>query len=402
MLDTSLVADLRELFERIRPGIGDDGSEPVGSRPVRQVGLGPGAFYLDDAAHRKHKSIVQRLSKSAMVHGGASDEAADRLVTKACHLALDESPDAAVEWLASALAAGMRRWVIGEQTLAAFDAAQIQIGRCMLHQTDAVAATIGAAPGFHEAAERLLGGRVITTEVEAFDAESARWRASDAFEEANSIMLLLSSRVRYGLPGEYFAVGDDGSWSTHHSYAAHSPLLALSRIDGDGRLPPGYRELSAAARKTHDDRTEWESRTLGAARWYLQALVTRFPSASLVAGMTALEALLLKPNTARKAEGLADQMSKFGAKVAGVPDHEVAGWLKGLYQIGRNPATHEASFYRDEREVARLLDLVHSVVQWAVWHLSDMHRIPNAVCKTMDEAHQLPHDDDWPDPRSPH
>jgi hypothetical protein len=200
-------------------------------------------------------------------------------------------------------------------------------------------------------------------EAKAFDTRSAYWRASDAFEEARAILLLLSHPVVYGSTGNYFALADDGRSTIRGSAPSHTPNLFVSRVDGVGIIWPRWRALSAAARKSRDERTEWEGRALGAARWDLHAMTSSFPSASLVAGMSALEALLLGPRDSRRNKGktLAARVLNFEWHVRGVPNDELSAWLRRLYARGRDAAAHEADFFDDERDVERLLALVDRV-----------------------------------------
>jgi hypothetical protein len=162
------------------------------------------------------------------------------------------------------------------------------------------------------------------------------------------------------------------------------------RFNSEGNVWPGYSQLGEAAGKPADQQTDWERRTLGAARWWFQAATHTWPSAALVAAMSAIEALMsFRGEKTGKHKTIAKRLVKGRARVRGVDD--VESWFRQIHGRWRNNAAHDALFYLEDREVARAVELAEAIVRWAVGHLDPWHTSPYGACTTIEEAHG-PHD----------
>ena len=91
LVDAAIAPRLRDLFSQLKVATPDE-EQWTHASPERaiQIGLGPGSFYLDDAAHAELNSLVEKLAASALVHGGRHPTELENLITTSCRKALDE------------------------------------------------------------------------------------------------------------------------------------------------------------------------------------------------------------------------------------------------------------------------------------------------------------------------
>jgi hypothetical protein len=349
------------------------------SRDVRQIN-DPEPFVVAEA---------DALARSALMHGGWHEQGVETLVVEACVIARANGTDDAFAHMEEVLNSNLRTWRVSERIHAVVfgrpDEDPHIIGRCFLSRHPEF---WGSLKSLELGADWLKDFRpaVLVTEVEAHDEKSARWRASEAFAEARAILRLASGSNPYGVLREHFVLADSGTMTVNHD---DDPTLVVQRISAaDGTFWPGYRELSFAAAKRLGDRTDWERRVLGAARWYDQAVLNSWPAASLVAAMSAIEALFCFPGERRnKDEIIADRLIERNAQIRGVRNEDRRKWFTTLYGRWRNNAAHDAHFYREERDVERLIELSESVIRWAITHL-DPHHVPGrTACGTIHQAH---------------
>ncbi len=158
-------------------------------------------------------------------------------------------------------------------------------------------------------------------------------------------------------------------------------------MDSTGKLWPGYHELSDALARPEDKRTDLEQRAAGAARWWRRASMSTWPSEVIVAGMSALECLLmLATDERREKRGLVAARASAIAVLATMQPTAQVGWLHKLYER-RNEALHAGRFHQDDLDARNLLELVDLVLHRTVRHLDPWHRGTNACpCTTAEEA----------------
>jgi hypothetical protein len=338
------------------------------------------------------QEAADALAQSALVHGGWHEEAVETMVVEACVIARSDGTDAALGYIGDELNSGLRMWRVGERISAhvynRVNEVPHVVGRCYLSKEIRFwAGRADRSPGRDALGESLDAYRpaVLVTDVQAHDEASARWRASESFAEARAILLLASGSPPYGVLRPHFVLDDaDGL----RIQGDGDPIMVVHRVLADGSLWPGYQELSQAAAKDDEDRTDWERRTLGAARWYQRAVLDNWPAASLVAAMSAIEAVLCFPGErVNKDRHIADRLIRYDAKVRGVRDQDRRQWFTSLYGRWRNNAIHDARFYLEERDIERLVEVSEAVVHWAVQHLDSEHHPHRRPCTTIQEAH---------------
>lgn len=356
--------------------------------PLSIHGLGNDgvAFVGADAVHALRLAVLA-LSSSAIVDGGLHTGAAQTLVVEACRIARKDGIAAAEEYVESVLSVPPTKWVVAERIAAhIWDQPEydpIPIGRCYLARD-----ILWLGEGDSRASEsdvRDFQPAVLVTSVDAHEKESARWRASEAFLETRAVMLLASASPNYGVMPGHLVVREDGDWSIDSG--SLEPTLIVRLISKDGRLWPGYRQLANAAARDFGDRTDWEKRVLSAAVWYQTALLTTWPAFSLVAAVSALEALLtFATEKVRKDQIIAKRLVERHTRVEGIDDDGIEDWFVELHGQWRNRVAHQGSRYADERQIKRLLDLTRSVIEWAIRHLDPSHRCPEGPCESVAEV----------------
>ncbi len=353
-------------------------------------GGGPeGVSFIGNAAVIAYQEAVDALAQSALAHGGWNAKAVEGLVMEACRIARAAGDVVALEHVEEAINRNLRIWRVGERIYAHVynsTGAALAVGRCFLSKGATFWADLSDHPDMTKAFADYQPA-VLVTEVEAHDPMSARWRASQVFAEARAILLLACGSVQYGALAPHFVLDDSGGVSVE-SGPDSEPLMMVRLVTQDGTLWPGYQQLSDAAAKRSADRTDWERLTLGAARWHYEAALGRWPAASLVAAMSAIEAILCPPDVRqRKEREIARRLVKHDARIRGVSSDQREEWFTTLYGRWRNSAVHGARFYDEERDVARLVELCDRVVRWAIGHLDPEHRPSLRACESFEEAH---------------
>jgi hypothetical protein len=158
-----------------------------------------------------------------------------------------------------------------------------------------------------------------------------------------------------------------------------------THVDEQGHLIPPYRQLSRAAARDEERRSDWERRVLAAVRWFSRACRSEWSADQLVGLMVALECLFVAGTTegnkgARIATRLTDRW-----KLNEMTAEEQEAWLRRLYRA-RNDAAHEGRDFVNDLEVERLADLAHVAIRGLAWHLVPAHRARGRSCRTFTEA----------------
>jgi hypothetical protein len=345
-----------------------------------------GVSFVGDEAVRAFRDAVNAIAASALAHGGWHENAVDALVTEACRIARDTDEAIAISHVERALGAELRVWRVAEPIFAhVFNRVNldpVRVGRCFL----SMHASFWASPDASVPDDWLeeFRPKILVTEVEAHDDMSARWRASEACAEAKAILFLMSGAVPFGVLPPQFVVADDGGLTVHSDTG---PTLIVHHVLEDGSFWDGYQYLSDAAAKDPLDRTDWEMRCIGAARWHYRGHFDSWPAGALVAAMSAIEILLCLPTERdHKDRRIARRLIEYGARIRGVPETDREKWFRRLYGRWRNNAIHDARFYADERDIERVAELSRAVLRWAVQHLDPHHNASGGACATIEDA----------------
>lgn len=230
----------------------------------------------------------------------------------------------------------------------------------------------------------------IATSVRALDDEAARVAAREAFGEARAILAVADGRPWKVGPRAVVVQQPSGGVGTATSSDQLNSWPAVNEAPYRRELVPGFHELSLAAAKPIASRTDWEGRTLAAARWYHRASTTAWYSEAVAAAISALEVLLLDPH--EPDEDGPSNLSMLRRRIKqtmGVFDHfsnhgEQKRWLHARY-TDRNNALHGGHPPVSDLEVERLLSIVSYACRWALWHLNPFHRAPEYSCASLDE-----------------
>lgn len=352
----------------------------AGDERLLDVGVGGATTLLfRDRALGLLRELQERLAQSALAAGGPAPGTLEQLLLAACREAQANGAAAGVAFLDAELAKPKRTWRIFDPINVAFPGGSIAIAGCTLH-----AQLPGDVPRRVLEPSGLSGefiGAVLEAEVEAADLGSARLIASDRFAEARAVLTVIdrtACRVRYSP----LAVDDDPQGVISVTVGGRGWNL-FGVVDGQGRLSPRYAPLSDAAAKPEQGRTDWERRTVAAARWFANGAETTWPGEALTSAMTALETLLLKGREKQKGKPMAQAVARDYGHIHPVGE-SASDWIRRLYRE-RNQAVHAGRDYLDDLDIDRLLDLVQVVVRRAIWHLHPLHRSSGA-CATWAET----------------
>jgi hypothetical protein len=348
--------------------------------PSLKVGIGEEGFTLRGEGYYALIDAVEAVARSALSGGGLSRREAENYLLSGCREFLEHGADSAVKRLTEKLMMPVRTWRVIKPGRMFFQAPRITIGACELQRglPDAPAGN-----PWTDFIQKDFPAFSISTSVEAHDVDAAIRLADQRFSEALAVMQLSDPRGEAVLGAPVLVVADDGGYSYNH-LPQHD--LDLEQIaDRSGNLWPHARALSAAAAKPEDDRSDWERRALAAARWLSKAIVSRWPSDSLVSLMVALESLFVESRTVgEKGRTIAQEVSRRWVLRSMTQDAERA-WLEELYRR-RNDAVHEGRNFLSDLDVDRLKNLVWLAVGWAAHHLDPHHRRDQVPCSTFQEA----------------
>ncbi len=345
------------------------------------VGIGPTLLFEGEAL-KMFRSLVLGLARPALTTGGPLPEVVESLVIEFVRRAAGGREQDALVWLEGELSAPVEAWTFVEGVGAHLEQ-RLQLGSCTVAND---LRELGLDPALY--APFSMTGPYIAITVEARGQATARLIAGERIAEATALLGLLS------VPG---AVPDEAHiWKKADGQFGYSTGesgdLRVYRVDQRGKLWPGYHQLSDALARADDQRSDWERRVIGAARWWHKASTTAWPTEVITAGMSALECLVIKPGEwTAKADLVADRASGI-AVLAGTTRSAQIGWLRDLYKR-RNDALHAGRFHQDDLDALNFLALVDLVAHQAVPHLDPWHRGTNdGPCATIDEV-LGPHED---------
>jgi hypothetical protein len=219
----------------------------------------------------------------------------------------------------------------------------------------------------------------VATTVIARDPGAAHVIASEHFAESGAILDLIDRREPGG--EQFYALRRDGRGTL--SFSRGGWILDATTVTPTARLIPPFQQLSRAAGKDEDVRSDWERRALAASRWFSSSLRSPWPADRLVSLMVALESLFVEgKNERRKGQVIAKRLTERFRR-RGMTSTEQEAWLSDLYQR-RNEAAHEGRAYQADLEVELLADLTHVAIRWAAHHLVPAHRPSRRSCRSFE------------------
>lgn len=375
--DSEVVVRLRALFSNATPGRApapEDSTEPfieVGVRAGEMFTIAGEGFYLLE-------DLAEELATPAATGGLSVSSVRDALLGAAGEW-LRSGEAAAFEYLQQRLDVSASTWLIVRPIRSDQQVGLLSVGRCTF-QRGLPAQSDSPWPSHYE---RHFPHFSVATHVQARDSESAKAVAAQNVAEALAILRLTrwSWRGRADL-GEWVAMKGENLFRLE---TVGVSVQASSMVDQSGRFWPHLDALSAAAAKPSDAQTDWERRTLAAARWLDEGTSSSWPSDSLVAMMVALEALFVRGKSqSKKGAVIAAEVSDRW-RIGGMTREQQVAWLNDLY-AHRNEAVHEGRHYENEINVSRLHVLCWQAVSWATGHLRPLHGLKSSPCVSQVEA----------------
>ncbi len=383
-MDAEAETLLRALFPLVE--FDPDISSEINDEPAWHINRRDEYFVMREDALRIVHRLREMLAAPALGDdGGLHPDAVRNYIADACVDAHLDGEDVAVDRFRSMVTAPLMDVWVAVPAPIHFQGLKLVFGRCeVVHEIpdDAIVDLT-----LREERDEFKAAAFITTVVSARDQQSAEMRARDHFDEARALLRLISNDgANYPVPSHV--------WLHKGQYGNALRVTETGVVRGsdeNGALWPGYRHLSDSMAKPEANKTDWERRTIDAARWYHHAMCSQRPAGSLAACFTALETLLVVgKSVSRKGAAIAERVVQNNARVRGIDASELQDWLQSLYEKHRNNAVHEGIGYANELEVARLEELTRSAVQWAASHLDPDHRSAG-VCATFDEVHHGDH-----------
>jgi hypothetical protein len=222
------------------------------------------------------------------------------------------------------------------------------------------------------------------TEVEAYDERAARELAEFRFREGLAVLQVSDWNGAAMLGSAVIVQEGDGEPAFHADPAR--PLGTYQMVGKEGQLNSLQKALSDVAEKSAARRTDWERRTLAAARWLAKGMMETLPADAIVSLTTALETLFIRDrDDGPKGRSIAERVSALHV-VGPMTRESQTQWLLDIYDR-RSDAVHEARDPPTDVDVATLSFLVWLSLVWAVGHLIAPHRGRERPCTTFDEAH---------------
>lgn len=372
-MDEQLRSDLSKLFQMTERdahvGDSDQLGVTVGSR-------GDFITVRGDAFHLLH-DIADALAQPASESGGPSAREAESLILRACRRYFDDGETEALDWLDSKLSEVPSRWTVIRPTTIRQMAQQVVLGECRF-QRGLPNLPIDPPDDW----KRAFPAFTVSVQVQARDEDSAEVVAALKFAEALAVVQLADRGSVNFLGPARVLLRDDGIGFFRTGPPGGTSMDYLG--GRNGTLFPRFQALSDALVKPQ--RTDWESRTLTAARWLRKALETEWPNDSLISQMVALEALFVRESSGKErgvqiAEAVSAKLPPLRTKTR----DEQEKWIKTLY-TSRSRASHYAGQFENEAEIDRLADLTFTAVGWAAAHLNPLHRRARQPCQTQKEA----------------
>lgn len=372
-------ATLVRLFDLVEHDV-EDSHKIEGPHLVS--GLGDDNVVFREEGLRLLLELQAKFARSALKQRGPLPNAVEKLLIEACWIAKDQNAQKALRWLDSALDAPLNRWTVVQhiQVLLPQNCDEMKIGSCEIKRTLPERAAMADLRRLVRDASDLRAP-IVVCEVLAKDGESARRLADEKIDETLAVINMLG-RTMDGRENNYLSIVDSRA-TLHHQVGR---MYLIEKSDRYGALYPRYVDLAGAASRPDDERTEWERRTLIAARWFRRASEALWPSEALAALMISLECIFV-PEIQRgnKREAIATGLRVQGFKTPNMTSDEQYQWIKALYGR-RNDVVHAGRGFLEDLEVVRLNQLIESVLHWSIWHLSPHHRVDGDACTSFAEV----------------
>jgi hypothetical protein len=384
--DTAFQADLNRLLRAARNGRGQLPPQVEGSHEIRhdidfEFRSIAGATYLLDAdALALRRALRRRLAGSSRRDLGMSGDEAGVLLADACDEAVTGTIKGAIANLMAVVEAPIKSWVVAQSVAVHLPRESVRVGHATYMRR--IPHSVARRAALDRVRERaVFDSPIAYITVQARGWQTARVLAAEWLADAASIVDLVArpNIGRVGAPMLIRAKGEGERYVPDPAAEIHP-----NYVDSGGRLVPPYRQLSRAAARDEDARSDWERRVLAATRWLSRGQQSRWPADRLAGVMVALECLFIAGERTHKGKHIAQRLTdRF--KVNELTADEQRDWLEQLYSA-RNAAVHEGRDFMDDLQVDRLGELTRYVVRELSWHLVAGHRRAGRSCRTWEQA----------------
>jgi hypothetical protein len=386
--DPAFQNDLRRLLRNVRKGRGKLPPR-VGSSyelrkdiPYEYRSIPGGTYLVEGDALALRRSLRRTLAGKSRRELGLSGDEAGVLLRQACDDAVAGTIKEAVANLVSALDAPIDEWTVAEPVEIFLPGESLRVGHATY--TSRIPRSVARKRTLDLGGERFKPP-IAYLKVKARGWQTARILAAERFAESEAILDLIDRPKLDRVVSETMLLRRREG-SGHFSFNRSPWLISEGYVDERGRLEPPFRQLSRAAAKDEDARSDWERRVLAATRWLSRGLRTSWPADRLAATMVALECLFVAGmrEPGQKGARIAARLSK-RFTLNEMTEEEQVEWLEGLYKA-RNASVHEGREFVDDLDVDRLSELARHVVRELSVHLIAGHRYARHSCRTFDEA----------------
>lgn len=326
-------------------------------------GFGPDSLHFEGRHFELLNTLTTSIAGSALESGGRDRHDVESLVFGAIRIARTNGMSAAITHFNTELSRPMEDWTVMQSIRGRFHDSLVQIGRSKLIRSESELPVNNVNVEHWIKSTNDLTYPILATSVRALDRQSAVRVAEDVFDETLAVLTMASPGWGTSRP-ERIVLGSSPSFGGGR-FESYVPFT----VDVHGWFGYGIRALERAARKEYATRSDWEKRSLAAARWYRRALVDTWPSAVLAHCMVALETLFVKETKGSKGDKVGERVSTRFTYPSKTSD-ELRLWLIDLYSE-RNDVVHSGGHYLQDNEIEALRQLVCSAVQWASKFLDD-------------------------------
>jgi hypothetical protein len=218
--------------------------------------------------------------------------------------------------------------------------------------------------------------------VRARDQKTAQILAAERLAESSAVLDLID-RPKLTAGHNMLLRRKDGRGGASLNRAGW--IINDALVDDRSRLVPPYRQLSRAAARDEDRRSDWERRVLAATRWFSRGCRSEWPADRLASLMVSLECLFVVGRTeSQKGSLIAERLTK-RFRLREMSEDRQIEWLTVLYRA-RNAAVHEGREFLNDLEVDRLADVTQFVIRRLAEHLIPAHRPRGRSCRKFEEA----------------
>ena len=383
--EPDFLSDLRRLLRHARKNEGAR-QQLNGDFIYQGYGTDGLSFLIRDDAMPLLRSLKRQLAGSSRTKFGMSLDEAGALLLVACDEAITGTIKEAVAALIAKLESPIEDWIVTEPVdLLHIPTERLKVGRTTY------ARRVPRSVASRKMLERVQGTGfappIAFVTVQARDSETAQILARRRFAESSAVLDLIA-RPRLNAGQTMLARRIDGSGN--FSFKRNSWIINDAVVDGRGRLIPPYLQLSRAAARDENQRSDWERRALAATRLFSRSCRSEWPADRLAALMVALECLFIKDRTESNKGDLIAKRLTDRFRLREMSKAEQVQWLTDLYKA-RNDAVHEGRAFLHDLEVDRLVEVTRYVIRHLAEHLIPAHSPRGRTCRTYGDAMRCSH-----------